>query len=48
MGETACLLALCKVCLAGAVVDEAGHLDSHVFTEQLRDLAELRTNKITV
>ena len=44
-------LALCKVCLlAGAIVDgvvEAGHLDSHVFTEQLRDLAELRTQLLS-
>ena len=44
-------LTLCKVCLlAGAVVDgvvEAGHPDSHVFTEQLRDLAELRTKLLS-
>ena len=44
-------LALSKVCLlAGAVVDgmvEAAHSDSHIFTEQLRGLAELKTKLLS-
>ena len=44
-------LTLCKVCLlAEAVVDgvvEAAHSDSHIFTEQLRGLTELKTKLLS-